>query len=132
MAKRNERDLSKAEWALMGALWARERGTATDIQRDLQDTQGWAYSTVKTMLDRLVEKGFVAYRRVGNVYEYFPNVHRKSAIARAMDEMIDRVLEGSMAPFLSRLIERRKLEPDELDELRSLLDEREQDADETS
>ena len=105
--KKQERDLSKAEWALMTALWNRERGTATDIQKDLQDTQGWAYSTVKTMLDRLVEKGCVSYRRVGNVYEYFPNLRRKSAIARAMDEMIDRVLDGSVAPFLSRLLELR-------------------------
>ncbi|MCA9177309.1 MAG: BlaI/MecI/CopY family transcriptional regulator [Planctomycetales bacterium] len=128
MAKQNERDLSKAEWALMSALWARERGTATEIQKDLQDTQGWAYSTVKTMLDRLVEKGFVSFRRVGNVYEYFPSVHRKSAIARALDDMIDRVLDGAITPFFSRLLERRQLKASEVEELKSILNQHGQDA----
>ena len=53
--RKTNNELAKAEWSLMEALWARGRATATDLQNDLQDHQGWAYSTVKTMLDRLVE-----------------------------------------------------------------------------
>ena len=66
-------ELGRSEWAVMEGLWSRGRSTATDLQRDLEDAHGWAYSTVKTMLDRLVTKGFVKARRVGNVYEYTPN-----------------------------------------------------------
>jgi len=114
--------LGRAEWAVMEALWTRDRGTATELQRDLEETHHWAYSTVKTMLDRLVVKGFVKARRVGNVYEYAPKVHRGSVVARAVDDLFDRVLAGSLAPMLDRLIESRRLSPTEIDELREMLD----------
>ncbi len=120
--KKNSADLAKSEWIVMEALWHRRRGTASEMQKDLESQQGWAYSTVKTMLDRLVEKGYVKTRRVGNVYEYTPKVQRKSVVARVVDDVFDRVLEGSFAPFLDRLIESRRLGAEEIDELRGMLD----------
>jgi BlaI family penicillinase repressor len=115
-------ELGRAEWAVMEALWKRQRGTATELQRDLEETHHWAYSTVKTMLDRLVAKGFVKARRVSNIYEYSPKVHRRSVVARAVDDLFDRVLAGSLAPMLDRLIESRRLSATEIDELREMLD----------
>lgn len=115
-------DMAKSEWALMEALWERGRATATDLQGALQQKQGWAYSTVKTMLDRLVEKGYVKFRRVGNVYEYSPKVKRPAAVERVLDDVADRVLSGSVTPFIHRLVERRRLSQEEVDELREMLD----------
>ncbi len=115
-------DVAKSEWVLMEALWARGHATATDLQKDLEPQQGWAYSTVKTMLDRLVEKGYVKWRRQGNVYEYSPRVRRKTAVARVVDDVLDRVLEGAAAPFIQRLVERRGLTRNEAEELRQMLD----------
>ncbi len=114
--------LGRAEWAVMEALWTRGRGTATELMRDLEETHHWAYSTVKTMLDRLVTKGFVKARRVGNVYEYTPKVHRGSVVARAVDDLFDRVLAGSLAPMIDRLVESRRISSTEIDELREMLD----------
>ena len=114
-------DLARAEWALMEALWARGRGTATDLQKALADDQGWAYSTVKTMLDRLVEKGYVKARRVGNVYEYQPRVKRDSAVTRSLEDVVDRLMQGSVATFVDRLIEDRKLSAQEVSELQDIL-----------
>ncbi|NLS91399.1 MAG: BlaI/MecI/CopY family transcriptional regulator [Planctomycetaceae bacterium] len=115
-------ELGRAEWAVMEALWSRENSTATQLQHDLESQHHWAYSTVKTMLDRLVAKGFVKARRIGNVYEYTPNVHRRSVVARAVDDLFDRVLAGSLTPMLDRLIESRRLSSAEIDELRQMLD----------
>ncbi len=116
-------ELGRAEWAVMEALWTRRRGTATELRQDLDATRHWAYSTVKTMLDRLVVKGFVDARRVGNIYEYTPKIHRGSVVARVVDDLFDRVLAGSLAPMIDRLIESRRLRPNEVDELREMLDE---------
>lgn len=115
-------ELSKAEWVLMEALWTRGRGTATELQKELQDASGWAYSTVKTMLDRLVEKGAVKARRVGNVYEYSPRVKRPSVVARVLDDVFDRVLAGSLAPFVDRLIDSQRLSREQVADLRLMLD----------
>lgn len=119
--------LGQAEWAVMESLWRRERGTATELQHDLEDSHHWAYSTVKTMLDRLVAKGFVKARRQGNIYEYTPKVHRRSVVARAVDDLFDRVLAGSLAPMLDRLIQSRRLSATEIDQLRQMLDEYSED-----
>src|SRR5262249_56784966 len=107
-------DLAKAEWSLMEALWTRGQATASALQADLRTTQGWAYSTVKTMLDRLVEKGYVKARRVGNVYEYSSRVRRGAVVARTIDDLAERVLSGSISPLLLRLVETRKLNADEV------------------
>lgn len=115
--------LAKAEWALMEALWTRGRATAGAIQADLQPTRNWAYSTVKTILDRLVEKGYVKSRRVGNVYEYTPKFRRGAIVAQTLEELTDRVLSGSVTPLFQHLVERRGLTTDEVRELRKMLDE---------
>lgn len=115
-------DLAKAEWSVMEALWARNTATATEIQNDLEEIHHWAYSTVKTMLDRLVDKGYVKSRRVGNVYEYSPKIKRKSVVARVIDDVYDRVLEGSLEPLMDRLLKAGRLSPDESAALRGMLD----------
>ena len=118
---RTPAELGKSEWMLMESLWERGAGTATDLQRALEPSQGWAYSTVKTMLDRLVDKGFVRARRVGNVYEYSPRVKRESVVSRVMEDVVGRLLEGSVAAFVDRLLEDRKLSNKEVTELREIL-----------
>lgn len=115
-------DLTRAEWALMQCLWQQGRASATELQKLLEHQQGWAYSTVKTMLDRMVDKGAVTAQREGNVYEYTPRLRRQSAIGRVVDDMFDRVLEGSLSPLVSRLIESRKLSAADVAELRAMLD----------
>jgi len=114
--------LARSEWVLMEALWTRGRATAGALQADLQSTQDWAYSTVKTMLDRLVEKGYVKSRRVGNVYEYSPKIRRGAVVTRTIDDLADRVMSGSVTPLIHRLVERHPLTQDEVSELREMLD----------
>jgi predicted transcriptional regulator len=115
-------ELTRAEWALMQCLWQRRRASATELQKLLLEEQGWAYSTVKTMLDRMVDKGFVSTERNGNVYEYAPRLRRQSAVSRVVDDVFDRVLEGSLSPLVSRLIENRRLSASDVAELRAMLD----------
>lgn len=120
-------DLAKSEWKLMDALWRQGRATASELQTLLEPDQGWAYSTVKTMLDRLVEKGYVKSRRDGNVYEYSPRVKRDAAVSRIMDDVVDRALEGSVVPFIHRMVEQHRLTRGEVQELKDMLDRYEED-----
>ncbi len=115
-------DLTRLEWVLMDALWTVGQATATDLQRVLEDRQGWAYSTVKTMLDRLVKMGYVKARRVGNVYEYSPKSKRPTIVGRMVDDVTVRLFDGSVAPFIQCLIERGKMTAEEIEELRTMLE----------
>lgn len=114
-------DLPKAEWAVMQAVWDTGGGAATELQRVLHPNHGWAYSTVKTMLDRLVQKGYLTATRDGGVYRYAPQVPRDSAVRQVLDDVFDRVLRGSLAPLLDRLVGERGLSRDEARRLRSML-----------
>src|SRR5579872_3756750 len=106
-------ELARAEWALMEALWKRGQATASALTADLRSTQEWAYSTVKTMLDRLVEKGYVKSRRVGNVYEYSPKSKRPTIVGKLLDDVKERFFGGAAASFIQTLIERNELTKDE-------------------
>ena len=75
----SDRSLQATEWDLLEVLWAAERATAREVADALQARRGWAYSTVKTMLDRMVKKELVDARRVGNVWEYAPAIARDDA-----------------------------------------------------
>ena len=116
-------ELTKLEWVLLDALWSVGQATATDLQKQLADSQGWAYSTVKTMLDRLVKLGHVKARRVGNVYEYSPKSKRPTVVGRVVDEVTQRLFHGEIAPFIHCLIERSQLTTAEVEQLRTMLDE---------
>jgi BlaI family penicillinase repressor len=72
-------EILETEWDLLHALWNAERATAREVTESLADKRAWAYSTVKTMLDRMVEKGLVDARQVGNVWEYTPAMPRQEA-----------------------------------------------------
>ena len=118
----NQRDeLTKLEWVLMDALWEARLATASDLQQKLEKTQGWAYSTVKTMLDRLVSMGYAKARRVGNVYEYSPKMQRRTAVGRVVDDLVDRLFSGSVAPFVQHLIERGDFEAGDVEKLKAIL-----------
>jgi len=116
-------ELTKLEWVLLDALWSAGHATATDLQRQLAGSQGWAYSTVKTMLDRLVKLGHVKARRVGNVYEYSPKSKRPTVVGRVVDDVTQRLFHGEAAPFIHCLIERSQLTSEEVESLRAMLDE---------
>jgi predicted transcriptional regulator len=119
---RNRQELTRLEWALMDALWEARQATASDLQKRLEPTQGWAYSTVKTMLDRLLDMGFVKARRVGNVYEYSPKVARPAAVRRIVDEMVDRLFRGDVTPLVQHLVDRADFDDADVAKLKKILD----------
>jgi BlaI family penicillinase repressor len=114
--------IHETEWDLLEALWTSERATAREVTEALAAKRGWAVSTVKTLLDRMVEKGLVHARQVGNVWEYTPAVRRVDARRSAWGEFVGKAFGGSAAPALHFLARDAKLSKKELAELRALLD----------
>lgn len=122
-----KKTIQATEWDLLSALWDMQRGTAREVCEALEDTRGWAYSTVKTMLDRMVKKGLVDSRRVGNVWEYSPALARREAQRGAWRGFVDTVFGGSMAPALQFLAADAKLTKRQRAQLLELLERGETD-----
>src|ERR1700722_3776471 len=122
MAKPKATTIHAAEWDVLEALWKAERGTAREMAEALTKKRGWAVSTVKTLLDRMVAKGLVHARQVGNVWEYTPAVPREAARRSAWTEFVQKAFGGATAPALQFLATEAKVSKKELAELRALLD----------
>lgn len=114
--------LSAGEMELMRMLW--ERGPLTLAQaHQLFGRYGTpiAYPTMQTRLNRLVAKGFAA-RNQGRPTAYRAVVSPARTAAGVLRQVLDKLVNGSVAPLMSSLISERPLTADEIHDIRKLLD----------
>jgi BlaI family penicillinase repressor len=120
-------DILETEWDILDALWTAQRATAREVAQALADKRGWAYSTVKTLLDRMVEKQLVSARQVGSVWEYTPAVPRQKAQRWAWRRFVDVAFGGAVSPTLAFVAKETKLNRQQRAELRAILEGLEKD-----
>ena len=120
---RDPRQLSDAEWTLMRSVWRLGRATVRDIHDEVVEETGWAYTTVKTMLERLADKGLLTVRKVGPVKEFKPARRKSDVVRRALEGFLDRVLgDDSLDPLVTYIARSRQLDEDDVEALRRMLD----------
>jgi predicted transcriptional regulator len=122
MANDDGRTPNDTEWALLEALWARGRGTAREVAEHVHAEREWHVSTVKTLLDRMVKKGLVRARRVGNVWEYEPGVEPATARRAAWRRFVGAAFGGAVEPALRFIAEDAKLTAADRKKLKKLLE----------
>jgi len=129
--RKSQPEILETEWDILEALWQAERATARQVTEALIGRRGWAYSTVKTLLDRMVEKDLVVARQVGNVWEYTPAMPRQKAQRWAWRRFVDMAFGGAIAPTLAFVARETRLGKEDRLELKELLRrlERESDGD---
>ena len=118
-------ELSRSEWIVMHAVWdsvqKEEETTAGELLPRVRLQRDWHFSTLKTTLERLVKKGYLASRIRGNTCFYRVEVPKPKATAQALTGFIDLVLAGELGPLASHLEERRGLSRSDSAELERLL-----------
>jgi predicted transcriptional regulator len=118
-----EPHFSDAEWRVMDALWSLGGApTAREVLAEVSGRSGWAYNTVKTMLDRLAAKGVLAIERDGRISRFRPRVTRARARRAAARSLLDRAFGGAAGALVHHLVRSETLSPAERDELRRMLD----------
>lgn len=116
--------LSPAEWKVMNAVWSQREASAREIQEKLEDDPGWSYSTLKTLLARLVAKGALLESKQGRTSVFTAQISRQRARRSAVQALLDRVFDGAAAPLIQHLLKERKLSARDRAALAELLDER--------
>ena len=114
--------ISDAEWEVMKAVWDWGPLTAGQVVDRLAGERRWKPRTVKTLLNRLVQKGAVAMEIDGRRYVYRAKVPRDAVIKRETRSFLSRVFDGAAAPAIVHFIEQGRLTPDEIRQLRETLD----------
>ena len=114
-------ELTEAEWAIIKAVWEMESCTAPDIREKLLRQTAWAYSTVRTLMDRMVVKGLLAAEKVRNLTVYRSAVTRAQAQRGELFYALKHAFNGALTPMVQCLLDTGNLSTDELTELESLI-----------
>jgi len=121
MAKRIP-TISDGEWQVMEVVWARsEPVAANDIVARLEHSSAWNPKTIKTMLNRLVNKGALGYQLDGKRYLYKPRVARDECVRVQTRSFLSRVFGGATGAALLHFVEEHDLTPAEIEQLRRVL-----------
>lgn len=114
--------LSDAEWTVMHVLWERSPASARDVLERIGKQTGWAYTTVKTILTRLAEKGVLRERKGEGASLYSPRISRNSARRSAVRSLLDKAFDGAFGTLLQHMAAEERLSPRERAELEAMLE----------
>jgi predicted transcriptional regulator len=128
--------VSDTELGILKVLWELGEGTVRDVLDARADSASgsgagtgngsakpWAYTTAQTLLNRLVEKGFVETRKQGRAFLFRPTVNRDELLGQSLQQLAERVCDGASLPLLLNLVNASQFTPQEIRRFRSLLDE---------
>lgn len=114
--------LSDTEWIVMNAVW---EAAAPVSARDVLDSveSAWAYTTVKTLLSRLAEKGVVSENKRANTNYYEALITRDQARGDALHLLVDKAFDGTIGSLLQHMVSREKLSKRDKERLAELMSE---------
>ncbi|MFQ5916931.1 MAG: BlaI/MecI/CopY family transcriptional regulator [Candidatus Binatia bacterium] len=123
--RQGKKELSPAEWEIMNVIWQETKAvTVRSVVEKAYPKSEKAYTTVQTIMNILTEKGFLARRKKNRLNYYQPTVTRNATLRNSLSRMSKRMFRGSMGTMASFLIDSARLSPEELEELRRILDEK--------
>ena len=125
-------DLTKAEFDILRIIWKNKKQSVREVHDQIITTQDWAYSTTKTMMDRMVRKQFLAREKFHGVYLYRPLISRPKGFTRLVKYFADQVLELDHGEVVALFSKSKALDPEEIRELEKLLADESEDRHDTS
>ena len=113
--------ISEAEFEVMKIVWKYAPVNTNEITEHLTRTTSWSPKTIQTLIKRLVNKGALSYEKQSRVFVYTPLVDMNEYIGQESSSFLKRFYDGNISKMLSSYIESDKLSENEIDTLRSLL-----------
>lgn len=116
--------LGRMQLRIVQVLWERGEASAREITEAMNETEPVAHSTVQTLLRTLEEKGAVGHSVEGRTFIFRPLVEEQGVQKSATRDVLERVFDGSVKDLVSYLLKNERVSRGELDEIRSLIDEK--------
>ncbi|MEM9262418.1 MAG: BlaI/MecI/CopY family transcriptional regulator [Pseudomonadota bacterium] len=112
---------TKPELAVLKLLWQKKSMNARAITDVVAPQFNWSYSTMRTVLERMNDKGFIEKRQEDGMNVYSAAIGKISLLGDLIRDFSDRVLELDAAPSAVMFADSRLLSEDELEELEEIL-----------
>ena len=120
--KRRERpELTPAQGEIMDIIWDCGEVSASEVRRILARTRKVARNTVRTLLERMEEKGWIHHREEGRTFLYAAAQPREATIGQKVQEVVETVCGGSAEALVTALLDYRGLNAGELMRIRQML-----------
>lgn len=113
--------ISSAEWEVMRVLWTKGETTSTEITKILSSKQDWSASTVKTLLGRLADKGYLMSRREGRTYLYQALLNEEESNLTAVQEVLSKICLTKHGHILGQLIQQTLMTRKQMKDLQEIL-----------
>jgi BlaI family transcriptional regulator, penicillinase repressor len=114
-------ELTPAQREIMEIIWERGELSASEVRRILSQTRPVARNTVRTLIERIEEKGWITHRADGRTFLYSAAQQRNVRIGQKVREIIETVCGGSPEALVTALLDYRGLSPTELERIRQML-----------
>jgi BlaI family transcriptional regulator, penicillinase repressor len=117
--------ISDAEWEVMKVIWNKAPMTANEVVDCLSKRTDWNHRTIRTLLNRLVDKGAVKFQTQGQHYLFSPSISKDQCVKQESEGFIQRVFDGAASPLLAHFVKHRILSSSEIKELKQILSSKE-------
>src|SRR6202042_2414621 len=92
MAKKRELpELTPAQSEIMDIVWECDEVSASEVRRILSKSRAVARNTVRTLLERMEEKGWITHREAGRTFLYSAAQPRRTTIGQKVQQIVDTV-----------------------------------------
>lgn len=113
--------ISDSELEIMKIIWKHSKTTTNCIIEELADEIEWKPNTVKTLVNRLLNKNAIGFDKVGKEYYYYPKVMEEEYIKKESESFINKLFNGSINSMLVNFIKNEKISENDIEELRNIL-----------
>jgi BlaI family penicillinase repressor len=114
--------ISEAESLVMEVLWQRSPRYAEEVIEQLSAEQDWQEPTIKTLLNRLLNKGAIHADKHGRRYCYSAVLKREEWVTDESKSLLNRIFDGRIAPLVAHFSEKGKLTKKDIAELKKLIE----------
>jgi BlaI family penicillinase repressor len=114
-------ELTEAEWDIIQVVWEHAPCAAPSVQEELAARKKWTYSTVKTLMDRMVTKGLLTPERIRNLILYRAAISEQDARRGELLRTVKRAFGGAFTPMMQFMLDSDSLSRAELDELQGMI-----------
>lgn len=121
MARSSSKHPTELEWHILRILWDNGPAPVRDVRDALAEFRDLAYTSVMTVMNIMTKKGYLRREKVGASYVYHPLIKWEPTAHRMVEDLVERVFDGSPAALMLHLLETRDLDDEELKELRKLI-----------
>lgn len=120
--------ITSAEWQIMKVVWANKEVTSKFVSEVLCEKMEWKKATIKTLLNRLLEKGVLSKKEIGNKYIYYTEYEEEKITKNSVMEPFNKMCKTKIGKFIGEVIEESLLSYDDITLLINKLEKKKKEA----